>query len=151
MSYNSEVCDFWAKQKYTCPIIFQVVSIPIVRIWKFALSFSMRIYSIFAQAYLKRMTWFLEKVGWNSRYILRKFHQKSLMAWLWKLIKTFVFSFENDCSRVFNFRSFHLSIFSTRPESINSLKSYSTSKIPTFSICDSLVVYFISLNNVLVD
>ncbi len=53
-----------------------------------------------------------EKVGWNSRYILRKFHQKSLIAWLWKLIKTFVFSFENDCSRVFHFRSFHLSIFS---------------------------------------
>jgi hypothetical protein len=110
MRYNSEVCDFWAK-KYTYPVIFQVVSIPIVRIWNFALGFSMRIYSIFAQAYLKRMTWFSEKVGWNSRYILRKFHQKSLMAWLWKLIK-FVFNFENDFSRVFNFQSFHLSIFS---------------------------------------
>ncbi len=76
-SYNSETRKFWAKQKYTYPIIFWVVLIPFIAILKISLVLSVRIYLFFAQAYLRRKTWFSEKVGDNYKYLSKNSHQNS--------------------------------------------------------------------------
>jgi hypothetical protein len=88
MSYNSETRQFWAKQKYTYPIIFWLVLISFIGILKILFALSVRIYLFFAQAYLRRKIWFSEKVSDNYKYSQKNSHQSSSSSTALKPSKT---------------------------------------------------------------
>jgi hypothetical protein len=97
-SYNSETKEFWAKQKYTYPIIFIVVLISFIGILKISFALFVRIC-----IFLRRSTWggkhgFLLKVGENYKYLPKNSHQNSYSSTALKPSKTEVLSFVTDCT-----------------------------------------------------